>query len=156
MPKGEDRPSLSGAGRELTPEQEAEVWTRIEAAVERTFLTRPMPLSLEIPESEIGHRVDTACEIFRDLYFEARWSRQRILDHLEHFLTVCIDGAREWKDAAVCDAKGEPVVTSVMYGKERLRQIEGERRLSALAVSGERDRVGPEIVIKAGRDPGED
>jgi hypothetical protein len=155
MAKGEDRQSLSGAGRELTPEQEAEAFGWIEAAVERTILLRPMPISLEMPESEIGRRVDMACVIFRDLCFEARWSRQRIRDHLEYFLTACIDGEKEHRDAAVVDSSGDPVVTSVMYAKQRLREIEGERRLSALAVDKACDSVGPEIVIKSGDESGE-
>jgi len=150
MAKGKDRPSLSGAGRELTARQEDEVWLWIMRAVGRTILDRPMPISEEMPESEIGHRVDLAAEIFRHLYFEARWSRQRIRDHLTKFLTLCIDGAKEHENAVICDAKGDAVVQSVMYGKEKLNEIERERRLSALAVTPDRDTVatGPTIIIK--------
>ena len=140
---------LSRAGRQLTQRQENAVWEWIEAAVGRTLLTRPMPLSTEMPETEIGRRVDLAAEIFFDLYVKARWSRQRIRDHLDSFLVKCIDGAKEWQDAKVYDATGQPAVSSIMWGKEKLREIEAERRLSALAATQDRGTVAkPAIIIK--------
>ena len=126
-------------GRYLLQEEQEKVEEGLIQAVINTTRTRPMP-SGNMTKGELERRMEVTIEIWNHCHGELGWSWRRTLDHVESFLTKVIDGAREY-DAMPDLIKGIETEKSVMWGAQQLREIEAERRLSALAACDVGDTV---------------
>lgn len=115
---------------------------KLATIIEDSFDTRPMPSGV-ITRAEVDHRVSIAKDVYQVLLNESRWSEQRILDHMPVFLTRALDGEEPLPDWAKV-REGDN--GSAMWGSEVAGQVEQDRRLSALATTGDEP-----LIIVPGR-----
>ena len=108
--------------RELSHEDQ------LTAIVMESFRVRPMPSGI-ITAAEVKRRVDMLSQIWETLIKEAKWSQQRIIDHMLQFLVRRIDGQGLPAEALRAARDDE----SAMWSPETSKKVESERRLSALA-----------------------
>lgn len=123
--------NLSAPGRVLSDHAMEEVRSRLVSITMDTFRLRPMP-SGGITESELTDRMDVTVEIWNHLYGECRWSKDRALDHILDLLVKTIDGAR-LKEQLPEPGNGDSRDGATTWAPDKLKDIEAERRLSALA-----------------------
>jgi hypothetical protein len=135
---------------DLGPLTTKDTQAKVAAIIDDTFDSRPMP-SGNITQREVNSRVTLARELFRVLWADFKWSEQRILDHLPAFIVRGLDGEEpipEW-------VKVEGDSGAATWGVEAAGRVEKERRLSALAKTGDAPTTdAPLIIMPGGRDDG--
>lgn len=135
---------------DLGPLTTKDTQEKVATIIESSFDTRPMP-SGNVTQREVDSRVALAREIFRVLWNDYRWSEQRIVDHLPQFIVRGLDG----EDPIPDWVRVEGDSGSAMWGAEAAGRVESERRLSALAKTGDAPPGdAPLIIIPGGNDDG--
>jgi hypothetical protein len=121
---------------------EPEISGRLSSIVADSFRTRPMP-SGEPTDKEVKDRMTICLTCFVVLLEEAGWTSQRVLDHLPSFLARALDGQEPiptWARRKMTDSE------TTMWGADAAGKVESERRLSALAKTGDQA-----LIISPGR-----
>jgi hypothetical protein len=118
--------------KHLLAHEYEEVVGHITELVNESFTLRPMPSGV-ITEAEAERRVEICGQIWNTLYGDLRWAREKILDHMGQFLVAILDGKKLSDYTDELQPAGRE--GSSMWAPQKLKDIEPERRLSALAGS---------------------
>lgn len=124
--------------RNLSEHKSGQIKKRIVNIVMDSFRTRPMPSGC-ITENECKHRIELATEIWNQLWDDARWGDERILDNLPRYLAMKIDG-----DELPPETNKQADYESVMWGVEQAGKVEPDKRLSALSMKSDIIPIIPE------------
>lgn len=116
----------------MTSEVSASHEEQLTRIVMQSFDKRPMPSGVYTAR-EITRRVEMMHDIWETLYNDSKWSQSRIIDHMLQFIVRRIDGEGLPAEATRAARDDE----SAMWSPETSREVEGERRLSALASKGD-------------------